>query len=156
MEQEHLYPLQLLDVRLYTANIERLTEETAVDEGEEEQESAPPFFLGLDLSIVRHREQQQASVFLTLHVKGPDARRPEFHLNFTLEGLFEVQCDWETLSPEVWEEFEHISAMTLLWPYAREYLHSFARRMRVELPVLPTLNRLSLKRIPVTNTSTDL
>jgi hypothetical protein len=61
-----------------------------------------------------------------------------------IEGLFEAQCDFEAIDAVTWEEFEGTSAITLLWPYAREYLHSFARRMRADLPVLPTLHRLRI------------
>jgi len=143
MEPEVLYPLQLLDVRLYTMTLERFAPEEPVAESEEEQNAGTPF-LGINVEIVRRAEHRQLSVFLALELKGPDGKEPEFRLHFVIEGLFEAQCDFEAIDSATWEEFERTSAITLLWPYAREYLHSFARRMRADLPVLPTLHRLRI------------
>ncbi len=143
MEPETLYPLQLLDVRLYTMTLERFAREEAAAESEDEQNAGAPF-LGFNVEIVRPTAGRQLSVFLTLELKGPDGRKPEFRLHFVIEGLFEAQCDFDTIDAAMWEEFERTSAITLLWPYAREYTHSFARRMRADLPVLPTLHRLQI------------
>ena len=143
MEPEILYPLQLLDVRLYTAALERLTPEApAVEAGASRDATIP--FLAVNVEILRHADRNLVSVFLTIETKGPDANRPEFHLCFTLEGMFEAQQDLDTIEEAIWNEFEHTSSITLLWPYAREYTHSFFRRMRVDLPMLPTLNRLAM------------
>jgi len=146
MEPEILYPLQLLDVRLYTATLERFTPEKFPAESNAAQDKSAPF-LGVNVEIVRHTEHRRLSVFLTLELKGPDGKHPEFRLHFVLEGLFEAQCDFDAIEAAVWEEFEQTSAITLLWPYAREYAHSFARRMRADLPVLPTLHRLRIGKV---------
>lgn len=143
MEPEALYPLQLLDVRLYTVTLERFALEEPATESEEEQNTGAPF-LGINVEIVRRAEHRQLSVFLALELKGPDGKKPEFRLHFVIEGLFEAQCDFDAIDAATWEEFERTSAITLLWPYAREYMHSFARRMRADLPVLPTLHRLRI------------
>lgn len=151
MEPGGLYPMQLLDVRLYTAMLERPSTEESVAgvETEDEQNVVNPF-LGINVEVFRPTENNQVSVFLTLEIKGPDPKHPEFRLNFTLEGLFEAQVALDTIDAAVWEEFENTSAITLLWPYAREYTQSFTRRMRVDLPVLPTLHRLALQQMATT------
>ncbi len=142
MDQPALYPLQLVDVRLYEATIERYepVEET---EPQEEVKGLP---VGINLKVVRH-SSRRVSVFLEINVSGPKAHAPEFHLRFVLEGLFDALVDLDEIDEESWKEFEDISAITLLWPYAREYTGNFARRMRADVPVLPTLNRLSMSRL---------
>jgi len=145
MEPEVLYPLQLLDVRLYTVTLERFAPEEPATESDQEQSTGAPF-LGINIEIIRHADHRQLSVFLTLELKGPDGKAPEFRLHFVIEGLFEAQCDFDAIDAATWEEFERTSAITLLWPYAREYTHSFARRMRADLPVLPTLHRLQIRK----------
>lgn len=156
MEAKALYPLQLVDVRLYTMGLERL--ETTTPTTSVTPESTPEplgTFLGIAVKIARNPERKRVSAFLTIEIKGPDANRPEFHLNFTLEGLFEAQLDLDAIEETIWKEFENTSAVTLLWPYAREYTHSFARRMRADLPVLPTLNRLGMQQAAAAAMSPD-
>jgi preprotein translocase subunit SecB len=143
MEENTLYPLQLLDVRLYEADLKRiLSEKIRDDESDDEQAPAPQ--LGVRVEVLRHDEIRSASVRLTLEVDGPDGESPDFHLSLTLEGFFEAQVDLDEIDEAKWEEFGNTSAIALIWPYAREALHSFTRRMRVDLPVLPTLNRLAM------------
>lgn len=147
MESEMLYPMQLLDVRLYDMSLERMTpaEPDASGTSETDQDTPAPSFT-INVDTVRHAEREQVSVFLTIEIKGPDADRPEFDLRFTLEGLFEAQLALAAIEESTWAEFENTSAITLMWPYAREYTHSFSRRMRADLPLLPTLNRLGMQK----------
>lgn len=147
MEPQMLYPLQLLDVRLFEAHVERLISEATTDEANADVPHGPTPFLKVDNRTLCHEDDNQISVFLTVEIKGPDAERPEFRLHFTLEGFFEAQVDISEIDEAIWQEFEQTSSLTLLWPYAREYTHSFSRRMRVDLPVLPTLNRLTLLQL---------
>ena len=150
MDTSNFYPLQLLDVRLYDAVLKRrepkesLAEETTPTE---ETEGNVPS-LGVDIKVIRHAKRR-VSVFLTLDIKGPTSESPEFNLHYTLEGFFEARMNFEDIAEETWAEFEHVSSLALLWPYAREYTQSFVRRMRVRLPVLPTLNRLALQNAAV-------
>ncbi len=137
-----LYPIQLLDVRLYQARVDRIDKSEEVEKTEQEVNVTPCLKVGVE---VLKGEERRISTFLTMDITGPTEKHPEFHIHYVLEGLFESQVDIATLTDETWQEFERTSAITLLWPYAREYTHSFARRMRVELPVLPTLNRLAMR-----------
>ena len=147
MESELLYPLQLLDVRLYAMSLERLTPaESATSDASEANQDAPAPSFTVNVDTVRHAEREQVSVFLTIEIKGPEAQHPEFDLHFTLEGLFEAQLALDAIEDSIWAEFESTSAITLMWPYAREYTHSFSRRMRADLPLLPTLNRLGMQK----------
>lgn len=147
MKPQMLYPLQLLDVRLFEAVVKRIVlDGTASAEPADSEHIANPFLM-VDADVVRHNGANKVSVFLTVEIKGPEAKRPEFHLRFTLEGFFESSVAFDEIDEATWQEFEQTSSITLLWPYAREYTHSFSRRMRVDLPVLPTLNRLAMQAI---------
>jgi len=138
MEPSALHPIQLLDVRLYEASIERFS----VDQVPEiDQDVTLP--VKIDLDVVKHTERR-VSAFLTLDTQGPTEESPEFHLRFTLEGLFESRVDLDEIDPQTWDEFADVSALSLLWPYARECMHSLARRMHVDVPILPTLHRLAM------------
>jgi preprotein translocase subunit SecB len=145
MEGNTLYPLQLLDVRLYEADLKRIRFQDIRDEEESDDGQLPVPKLGVKVEILRYAESRSASVRVTLDVDGPDGEAPDFHLSFTLEGFFEAQVELNEIDETTWEEFENTSALALIWPYAREALHSFTRRMRVDLPVLPTLNRLAMR-----------
>jgi preprotein translocase subunit SecB len=145
MEPQIRYPLQLLDVRLFEATVKRITHEDTTNSSEPEENYTAAPFLNVDADVLRIEEKNRVSVLLTIEIKGPDTDAPEFHLRFTLEGLFESQIDLAEIDEAMWQEFEQISSITLLWPYAREYTQSFSRRMRVDLPVLPTLNRLAMQ-----------
>jgi preprotein translocase subunit SecB len=138
MEQSALYPIQLLDVRLYEATIKRFP----VDEIPEVDEDIP-LPVQIDLDVVKH-STERASVFLTMDVLSPTQESPEFHLRFTVEGLFESQVALDEIDRQTWDEFKDVSALSLLWPYARECMHSFAKRMHVDVPILPTLHRLAM------------
>ena len=118
MDQRALYPIQLLDVRLYEATIERLP----VDhDSEVDEEIALP--VEIELDVVKHTPRR-VSAFLRMNVVSPTQEAPELHLQFTLEGLFESQIDVEEIEQQIWDEFEDVSALSLLWPYARECMHS--------------------------------
>jgi preprotein translocase subunit SecB len=136
-----LYPIQLLDVRLYEATIERFP----VDQAPEiDEDMALP--VEIDLKVVK-QSARRASAFLEMDTLSPTQESPEFHLRFTLEGLFEAQVDLDEIDPQTWDEFQDVSALSLLWPYARECMHSFARRMHVDVPILPTLHRLAMSEM---------
>jgi len=148
MTQLDLYPLQLVDVRLYEALIERFEPDESVEteeEAESESEVKTQLALGIDLNVVK-RPSRHASVFLGLHIKHPSEQAPELCLVFVLEGLFESQVDLEDIGQELWQEFEDLSAINLLWPYARECMQNLTSRMRIDLPLLPTVNRLKIIR----------
>jgi len=134
MEPATLYPLQLIDVRLYEAHLTRPEEtdsETSTDEG-----------IPLQIEVGLNRAPpDRVSVFLTLSAKGDD---DPFDVKLVLEGLFESQCDLDELDSDFWDEFMAASAPALIWPYARECIGTIAWRMRLDLPTLPTLNRLAM------------
>ncbi len=149
MDENLLYPLQLLDVRLYEADIERIDAEPdqESDVGGPAEEQVPAPRLTVHVGIQRHDETRRASVFLTTEIEGPDPEAPDFRLSVTIEGLFDALVDLVEIDSSVWQEFEDTSSVSLLWPYVREVVHSFTRRMRVDVPVLPTLNQLTLQRV---------
>jgi len=144
MDPQTRYPFQLLDVRLYTATIKRLTPKSTTSETTE-RHIAP--FLSINTKIQRQDQHNRISVFLNLEIKGLNSDDPEFHLEFTLEGIFETQSAFSDIEETLWKEFEELSAVTLLWPYAREYAQNFFQRMRINMPLLPTLNRLALQQM---------
>ncbi len=136
MKQSIRYPLQLVDVRLYEAH---LTRPDGMD-----SETAPEEAIPLEIEIGLNRvPPDRVSVFLTLTTKGHE---DSFRVKLVLEGLFESECNLDELRSDFWEEFSTTSAATLLWPYARECIGTIAWRMRLDLPVLPTLNRLTVVR----------
>ena len=149
MGELDLYPFQLLDVRLYEATIERFEPDEQA-----EVEGAAELPLSLDLSLVKHSDRR-ISAFFTLSTKSPEEQAHGFHIRLTLQGLFESRVDLEEIEQEVWQEFEDLSAACLLWPYARECMQSIAHRMREDLPILPTLNRLEMSSLGSKKTDAD-
>lgn len=146
MSQLDLYPFQLLDVRLFEATIERFEpDELAEVEAEPEGGPEQPLPLGISLDIEKHSPKYM-SVFLGLQLEYPPGQARTICLSFVLEGLFKNLLDPEDITHEVWQEFEDLSAINLLWPYAREYMNSFAERARIDLPLLPTVNQLRVVR----------
>lgn len=147
MNETLIYPFQLFDVRLYEVNIERLEPEddkTSDIENEGGVEEGPSLLIGRGMKAHSERE---LSVFLNCNVRGPDCENPEFVLKITLEGMFEIQVDYDDVDPEMRKEFEEHSSLSLLWPFARELLDHFAVRMRVILPMLPTLNQANFEEV---------
>jgi preprotein translocase subunit SecB len=140
MVELNLYPFQLLDVRLYEATIKRSSPDgfDEADAGSEEQPS-----LAFTLRV-KKQENRLISVFLNIEIKSLDQNRAQLVLDFTLEGVFEAQADFEEIDQSIWEEFNQQSSVSLLWPFAREYANEFFIRMRENLPLLPTFNRLSI------------
>ena len=140
MAELNLYPFQLLDVRLYEATIKRFSSDEfdEVDAGSEEQPS-----LAFNLRLNK-QENRLISVFLNIEIQSLDQDRGKFVLDFTLEGIFEARVDYDEIDQSIWEEFNHQSSISLLWPYAREYANEFIIRTRESLPLLPTFNRLSI------------
>ena len=137
MSEFNVYPFQLLDVRLYEVTIERFKSDEQI-----EAEGSVQLPLSIDLRLVRESDRR-VSAFFTLSTRGPEEQKPEFHIRFTLQGLFETRVDLDEIEQALWKDFEDRSALFLLWPYAREYMHDFVHRMREDLPILPTLNRLA-------------
>ena len=144
MSESSLYPFQLMDVRLYEAVIERLeTDESEAPPAAKADGGETQVPLGIELTVQK-LEKQEVSVFLSLQFSQLPDREPAFRLCFTLDGLFATYADLDDIEEGVWEDFRSLSAITLLWPYARECAQSFFHRMRVDFPPLPTLNRLTL------------
>lgn len=134
MERSTLYPLQLVDVRLYEAHLTRPGEaapETSEEEG-----------IPLEVEVTLNRmSPERVSVLFKLKARGD---KDPFDVTLVLEGLFEAQCDLDDLDSSFWDEFTAVSAPTLIWPYARECMGTIAWRMRLDLPILPTMNRLAM------------
>lgn len=145
MDEQNLYPFQLIDVRLYEAKIDRLELEESEEEVDEAQGDDNPTVM-FALKRVNHSDRL-LSILLFLDIIGPSELAPEVHLDITLEGLFRLLIDFDDIAPELREEFEKHSAVSLLWPYAREYTQDFTNRMRMDMPVLPTLNLLAIEAI---------
>ncbi len=137
MDTSVRYPLQLTDVRLYEAHLTRPV-------GDGQNAPAEP---GLPITIevvVDRLPPNQVLAQLTLAFEGSD---DPFDIRLVLEGLFESEGSLDDLDDEFWREFESVSAPMLIWPYARECVSTIAWRGRLDLPILPTLNRLAM--IPV-------
>jgi preprotein translocase subunit SecB len=145
MKEYSLYPFQFLDVRLFNTNISRFNkqEQENVDENHETPENRE---LPLAIKIETLRQgDRNVTVHLNIDIEGPDSESPQYNINFTLEGMFISEEDLDNIDEKIWEDFENRSALSLLWPYAREYLHNITFRMREFIPLLPTLNLLNLQ-----------
>ena len=134
MDSSTRYPLQLMDVRLSEAH---LTRPESREETETENDGLP---LKVEVASTR-LPPDHVSVLLTLTVSGDE---DPFDITLVLEGLFQSDGDLDDLDDDFWNEFHAVSAQTLIWPYARECLSTIAWRMRLDLPMLPTLNRLAM------------
>jgi preprotein translocase subunit SecB len=97
----------------------------------------------IEMSFVEH-DERFVSAFLRLDLKEPPEETRVARLRFAIEGIFQSTVDLEDIEEEIWQDFKDVSAATLLWPYARELADNFARRMRLDFALLPTLNRLSM------------
>ena len=150
MHESDPYPYQLLDVRLFEARIDRLEKENPVlEDGESKIQ------LAYSKSINKDAEKDLISVLLQVVIDGSDQEKTGYHIEFSLEGLFNAIQGDDEVDEVLQEEFEEISSVSLLWPYVREYLHNFSWRMRLEIPVLPTLNSLSTLDKPEDEISSD-
>ena len=139
-----LYPIQLIDVRLYEIFVERVA--TADDQGDEEEGHSPPL-IKIETGFFRDPPRHIVAR-LTLDIQGPQGDNPHIRMHVSIEGLFEVLVEsLDHLGESTLEEFERRSAVALLWPYAREHVHNLFQRMRVYFPLLPTLNVLALQRL---------
>jgi len=134
MDSSKRYPLQLVDVRLYEAHL------TRPDKHEVTERSEDGFQLNIEIGLDR-MPPDRVLVLLTLNAKGDE---DPFDIMLVLEGLFEANCDLDQLDDEFWQEFRAVSAPTLIWPYARECVSTITWRMRLDLPMLPTLNRFAM------------
>lgn len=143
MHEPDPYPYQLLDVRLFEARIDRLENEEPVLEDEKSK-----IQLAYSKSINKDAEKDLISVLLQVVIDGSDQEKSGYHIEFSLEGLFNSIPKNDEVGEAVQKEFEEVSSVSLLWPYVREYLHNFSWRMRLDIPVLPTLNSLSMPDEP--------
>jgi preprotein translocase subunit SecB len=137
MDELKLYPFQLLDVRLYEIQVERFK-----DKGPEiKSKEGIPLLLHTE---IKNPSEKRAAYFLTLEFSGPLEGNPEYKIRLTVEGMFETEENIDNLNPEIKKDFEDHSGLYLIWPYARECIQNLAARMRENLPLLPTLNRLKI------------
>ena len=139
-DKNESYPLQLLDVRLYSLRVQRHQSSRSAGADEDEREALP---LAIDTTVEWHSEHS-VSVWLAIEVRGPYSDHPEYEMELELEGLFQSSVNKEELDPETLHQFEEVSSLVSLWPYAREQFHDLSFRMRVDLPVLPTLSHTSM------------
>jgi len=134
MDSSKRYALQLVDVRLYEAHLTRPDEREVLEQSREGYQ----LNIEVDLDLM---PPDRVSVLLTLNASGSE---DPFDITLVLEGFFEASCDLDQLDDGFWLEFQAVSAPTLIWPYARECMSTATRRMRLDLPMLPTLNRLPM------------
>lgn len=135
------YPFQLLDVRLYEMSLERF----AIEESNDNEDGGLPSF-AFGSEMIKHSERS-VSIILSFDINGPSDESPEFNLKFAVEGLFSAQTDLDEINKEIREDFESISSLNLLWPYAREQAHNIFHRMREDVPILPTLDRVTITNL---------
>lgn len=134
------YPIQLLDVRLYEVFLERLI----VDEpNDNENEAVPIPSFAFGSKLIKHSERM-VSVLISFDIDGPSEESPEFNLKFSIEGLFSAQANFDDIDEEIRKDFESLSSINLLWPYAREQAQNIFHRMREDIPILPTLDRVTM------------
>ncbi len=143
MDYQIGYPIQLIDVRLFEANIKRRKGGGKPSEEKQTPEAENiPLEIGLTINKL---ESKMISCQLSLNITGLPKEQPEFEMAIKLEGLFESQMDFDKIEKEIWDDFKGHSAISILWPYARECVQNFVHRMREDLPILPTLNRLNFQ-----------
>ncbi len=140
MNQPNLYPFQLLDVRLFEVEVKRLHGEKP----ETKNKEGIPLWIHTEIN---NRSDKRLAYLLTIEFLGPQEELPEYKVNLTLEGMFETEENIADIELEIKKDFEDSSALSLLWPYVRECVQSLSFRMREDLPMLPTLNRLEIKII---------
>lgn len=135
------YPFQLIDVRLLDVHVERFNIEKDANSSTEIPDEKTTITLKIDFKVNK-REPNYASGLLFLSFSGPLETKPEYKVEFTLESLFEVDQNFSEIDEKIWDEFKELSGLTMIWPYAREFTQNILNRMREDLPLLPTLNRL--------------
>jgi len=135
------YPFQLMDVRLHEVHVERFNNENDSNSSTEISDEKKAITLNITFKIKKH-EKDFVSSYLFVNFSGPLEGNPEFKVEFTLEGLFEVDRDFSEIDQNIWDEFKELSGLSMVWPYAREFTQNILNRMREDLPLLPTLNRL--------------
>lgn len=141
------YPFQLMDVRLHDVHVERFNNENDSNSPSEIPDEKTAIALNINFKIKKH-EKDFVSSFLFVNFSGPLEVNPEFKIEFTLEGLFEVDRDFSEIDQNIWDEFKELSGISMIWPYAREFSQNILNRMREDLPLLPTLNQLKVVENP--------
>jgi preprotein translocase subunit SecB len=131
-----MFPVQLVDVRLYEAKLERL------DLDKEEVEKIP-----LKLNIKTGDEPLNADKFGLLLTF--DLTLPIAHIYLAIEGNFTSIVDPETIKPEVIRRFKASDSVVLLWPYLRQTFHDLVTRMRLDVSPLPILDARALVQSPL-------
>ncbi len=139
------YPFQLVDVRLFDVHVERFHDEKVMASSTEASNEKIVIPLKINFKLEKY-ENNLVSSFLNLSFSGPLEKTPEYKVEFTLEGVFEADRDFSEIDEKIWDEFKRLSGLTMVWPYAREFSQNILNRMREELPLLPTLNRLIVRR----------
>lgn len=131
------YDWQLLAVRLHDVHVERLEEQRPP------AESAQHVELQAETQVAIVEEGLLGR--LTVDTALPSQETPECRIRLTFEGSFAPR-DSSVVVPPAEEIDVRYSAtvLTLLWPYAREFMHDLVRRMEVEARPLPTVDSLAI------------
>jgi preprotein translocase subunit SecB len=127
-----LSPFQMLDVRLKEVSA-KILESDEIEGGESDvqirliEDDGQDSDQGFDLALY----------FRILEIDEEDA---SFELSVTLEGHFEAIVEPTTIDEQSVRRFKRVDAITLLWPYLRETVHSMTERMGLNRPPLPIIN----------------
>jgi len=135
-----LYAWQLKAVRVYEVQVQRFGRAEPACEGEPK----PALTSEIRVSPVRGGLTGRLSLTFAF----PTAESPEYRLQCTLEGLFGPKdASVPPLSAEQLDVRLVSTILTLLWPYAREYMHDLMRRMEVPISPLPTIDKLAVSNM---------
>lgn len=140
-----LYPYQLDDVRLWEVQVERGV-------GTEEEETDDQLPLNLEISIASMPSGFTARLRASLESLTED-HQLRYRLSAAMEGIF-VPRDESVVAPTEEEYLTAVGplALTALWPYVYELVHSLQQRMQVPYRRLPVLEYSSfpneLVRVP--------
>lgn len=136
-KQPLLFPYQLTDVRLYEIKTERMQVEKTTP-------TSPIFSVQLQTPS-EIPEGNEFSMVLSLETNFlTEEKIPECFLSISIEGIFSLVVDKNTIKPEVFQEFREKTAILLLWPYLRQSVYDITARLRLPVYPLPIANPVGL------------
>ena len=116
--------LQMTDVRLIEIKAE-------VCEPAEKEES--PLSITLELPVPMTPELDDIRLRLRFRTEQMPAGDESFNLSVVLEGTFEPVVDPKIISRDALQGFIRRNAISILWPYLSETVHSITSRMGLSM-----------------------
>ncbi len=124
------YTVQCEDVRLISSRLQPIL-------SDKKNDNAPRFTFRIRAVVEGKKAYSYLEVLVNQFIVGHPSKLNGFELSLVLMGTFAPS---EDMSPEDLGNFVKQYTVTILWPYAREYVTDVFRRTSTKDVVLPIIN----------------